>query len=140
MKNLFFALAAGALLLTACEEENAASPGNSFQLDEPVTIAIGESATLQPDNLKITFTSLIEDSRCPTEVVCVWEGRAVVGLTFTKGNETVIDSLATISSAPTPPDTTMVFGRKVKLLEVTPYPQNTAPVPHGDYKVKLVVN
>ena len=140
MKKLFFALAAIALFASACNEENNAAPENTFDLDEPVTIAWGETATLEPDQLKITFAKILEDSRCPTSVVCVWEGRAVVELTFTKGNETVTDSLATISSVAAPSNSTTVFGRTVKLLEVTPYPEFAAPIPHGDYQVKIVVN
>jgi len=140
MKKLFFALASFALLASACTFDNDVPPVKTFQLDEAFTLGWGESAMLEPGQLKITFLGITEDSRCPADVECIWEGRAVAQFEFAKGGEVVVDSLATLSSAATPSDATTVFGQTVKLLEVTPYPQTTAPIPHGDYQVKIVVN
>ena len=47
--------------------------GNDMQSDE-IKIPFGETVSL--DDLKITFYD-IEDSRCPSDVTCVWEGNVV---------------------------------------------------------------
>jgi hypothetical protein len=140
MKKLFFALAATLLLSSACKKEDGVLPVKNFVPGEPVTLALNQSAILEPDQLKITFNKVTEDSRCPTNMECLWEGRAVVELTFTKGGESFTESLATISSMSGLSDMTMIFDREVKLLEVTPYPQNSASITAGDYRVKIVVN
>ena len=42
-------------------------------------IELGETATVE--GLAITFDAVVDDSRCPLDAVCVWEGQAVVTLT-----------------------------------------------------------
>lgn len=41
-----------------------------------VTVAIGRSAVI--NGLRITPLAVVEDSRCPADVQCVWAGRLVV--------------------------------------------------------------
>lgn len=62
-----------------------AGPGDvvaqqSIVLGQPFTLKYGETAQLADDPLRITFDKVVEDSRCPVKVQCVWAGRVVVGL------------------------------------------------------------
>jgi hypothetical protein len=52
-----------------------------IRLGQPFTLKFGETAQLADDPLAITFNSVVEDSRCPVKVQCVWAGRVIVGLT-----------------------------------------------------------
>ncbi len=54
-----------------------ARPGEEFSLH------IGESIVIAGEDLRIKFVKMSEDSRCPKDVTCVWEGRvsAVVEIT-----------------------------------------------------------
>jgi hypothetical protein len=45
------------------------------------TIAPGETVTLA-DGATLRFDEITEDSRCPADVTCVWEGRATIRLTY----------------------------------------------------------
>ena len=45
-----------------------------------VQLRVGETATLDGGALQISMVQVSEDSRCPMNVMCVWMGRAVVGL------------------------------------------------------------
>lgn len=54
------------------QEEKAETPKIGIRLD------LGEIITTE--ELAIEFMEVMEDSRCPTDVVCVWAGRAVVKL------------------------------------------------------------
>ena len=47
-------------------------PGLSFAL------APGQTAEIKRSDTRITFRQVREDSRCPTDVTCVWEGDAKV--------------------------------------------------------------
>ncbi|WP_326837214.1 hypothetical protein VSH64_20335 [Amycolatopsis rhabdoformis] len=45
-----------------------------------VTLAEGQEARLTTRDLTVRYTRLVEDSRCPENVTCVWSGDAVVAL------------------------------------------------------------
>ncbi|HLA64729.1 MAG TPA: hypothetical protein VK610_09900 [Rhodothermales bacterium] len=55
-------------------------------LGRPFTLARGQAARL--GDLTVTFTAVLEDSRCPSNVNCVWEGRATANLTISTGGRT----------------------------------------------------
>ena len=57
------------------------SQPQAIVLGQPFKLKYGETAQLSDDPLRITFNSVVEDSRCPLKVQCVWAGRVVVGLT-----------------------------------------------------------
>lgn len=71
------------LALSACRED----PVCPLQVGvgEPFTLMKGECATVDR-TLRVVFDSVLEDSRCPTDVVCVWEGNAKVGLSWAVGS------------------------------------------------------
>jgi hypothetical protein len=61
------------LLFLACA---ASSPPDTKPLGEPFSLTPGQSATV--DGVQITFVAVTQDSRCPPDVQCVWEGDAEV--------------------------------------------------------------
>ena len=69
MKPLLTMLAA--LPLAACMTVPARAPSVA-------TVAVGEAARLGPLNVRVT--GIIEDSRCPAQVQCIWKGRLVVAV------------------------------------------------------------
>lgn len=42
-------------------------------------------------NLKIKFLNITEDSRCPSDVVCVWEGQATAVINIFKNDQNLGD-------------------------------------------------
>ena len=64
-------------LLTSCAAlPNGATPAAD---GSTVTLGIGQS-TLLADNSLLTYTHLVNDSRCAPDVQCVWEGDAEIAL------------------------------------------------------------
>jgi hypothetical protein len=53
-------------------------PGSTVPAD--IQLQAGQTATLEGGALQVTFVDVIEDSRCPMDVMCVWMGQAVVSL------------------------------------------------------------
>jgi hypothetical protein len=51
-------------------------PGEAF------TLALGGTVQIDATNYWLMFDAVREDSRCPREVSCVWEGNAHVSLTL----------------------------------------------------------
>ena len=55
-----------------------AKPGVAFSLP------VGKSATINGNGTKLTFTRVTQDSRCPTDVTCVWEGEAQIEVNISR--------------------------------------------------------
>jgi len=57
-----------------------AEPGVSFALP------IGQTASVAGTDTRLTFSEVREDSRCPTDVTCVWEGDAKIMVVVADAN------------------------------------------------------
>ena len=75
-------------LLTGCasaDSQPAATATTTTTAQEPpaamqtITLGIGEKATLA-DGSRLTYLSLVNDSRCPPNVQCIWAGDAEIEL------------------------------------------------------------
>lgn len=99
-----------------------------------VTLALGQEVTVGA--VGMTFSSVVEDSRCPVDLTCVWEGNAAVELTFmTHGEhaETVVLNTAL------EPQAREAAGLRVTLLEVRPLPMAASVPDEEDYRVRVRV-
>ena len=72
MKTPMAALAA--TLIAGC----ATAPPPPPLAPSVVTVGVGEAARLGP--LRIRVNRVVEDSRCPAQVQCVWQGRLMVAI------------------------------------------------------------
>jgi hypothetical protein len=55
-------------------------------LGREFTLATGQSVALEGGRLTIAFDRVESDSRCPEDVVCVWEGDAAITLAVRQGS------------------------------------------------------
>ncbi len=78
MKYSFIPLLILLFLFMGCEKEN----DNTFKLNDPFSLECREKLHNSMHNLSIRFDSLLEDSRCPEEMVCTWEGNASAAFTI----------------------------------------------------------
>lgn len=92
MRSFSFAPAV-ALVLAACSsgvapEQAATPPASQTQTHtqtqtasaDTVSIRLGQTVRLDGGRLELTFDARVSDSRCPVDVVCVWQGDAVMQL------------------------------------------------------------
>ena len=49
-------------------------------LGREFTLEVGQSALVDDSGLRVTLLGVADDSRCPTDVQCVWEGDARVAV------------------------------------------------------------
>src|ERR1043165_1642145 len=68
-----------AVALAACGRD-----GSAATLDAPIQLAPGESAAFDAADLEGKFVGIDSDSRCPSDVACVWAGEVVVRLSVRK--------------------------------------------------------
>lgn len=71
-----FKLAFIVLLLFACKEAKSTDDNNTMLIQFEETV----SRNIQGKNWIVTFQSIEENSLCPEDVVCIWQGRLVVKL------------------------------------------------------------
>ncbi len=101
-----------------------------------IKLALGKS--IQLDDVTITFEKVLEDSRCPKDVQCVWAGQIKVQLKIEEKNRT--STQKNIIFSPTSKDDKIVYSSDVKsinALEVMPYPQTNNTVAEREYILLL---
>jgi hypothetical protein len=109
----------------------AAEPGMAFSLP------LGKTAAINGSGTRITFRQVHDDSRCPTDVTCVWAGDAKIEVTISRNgspDDTRILSL-------TPPNNETTSGDlQIRLVGLTPVPRQSDGSAPRAYVAQLVVN
>lgn len=57
--------------------------GTKVSLGQEFSLHIGESASIEGEELRIKFLEVVEDSRCPKGGKCVWAGRVTCAVEIT---------------------------------------------------------
>jgi hypothetical protein len=106
-------------------------------LGKEFNIKVGEQVVIQEAGLKISFSMVKEDSRCPTGVNCIWAGNGKVIVKVSKAGRKAAD--VQLNTGIMPRD-----GRyleyDIKLVGLNPYPKEDAPIKRGDYVATLIVS
>jgi hypothetical protein len=126
------------LLLAACARENASGAAKgSAALGKEFILGYGRSATIAGEKLKLTFTSVVEDSRCPTGAHCIWEGNAKIVVKAVKsGSQPAILELSTNPQFPT---SHSYLGYAVELWKLDPHPSVGRTIAAKRYRATLLV-
>ena len=99
--------------------------------EDPIMIKLHQTTSFE--NLDVTFSE-IDDSRCPVDVTCVWEGRAsVIFNIYDKiKNQTITLTTNEIQSQ-------NIGSYEITLIDVLPYPVSTTDISE-DYVVTITVS
>jgi len=98
------------LLMLSCAGSTPTPP-----LGQPFTLSPGQSVTI--DGVRITFVAVGQDSRCPPDVQCIWEGDAEARFRV-RNNEVVLHTHGGTQY----PNSATVNGRTLTLRELTRSP------------------
>jgi hypothetical protein len=106
--------------------------------ESPISLGFGQPTIVKPLNLQIGFRDVLEDSRCPMDGLCKWEGRADLRLWLLYSNSDTVFIQSTIFGYVTKDDTTQhlaidTLGFHIKLLQLDPYPRDDKIFQKGDY-------
>ena len=106
-------------------------------IGQPFNLGVNQTASIEPEGIGVTFVSVTEDSRCPSDVECIWAGRVSIAVEISSSSD---DSHLELtlgggqSSAKT-------FGNySIMLVNVQPYPVSTEEISPSDYVATLVVD
>ncbi len=111
---------------------------DSQKLDEEFKISIDDTARIKGEKLEITFMEVIEDSRCPSDVTCIWQGRVSVRLQIEYNgdfyNMVLIQyGLYDGYDAETYQEFTFTY-------KVEPYPESDKVIKNRDYELLMTVS
>ena len=107
-------------------------------LGQEFSLALGQSAVIRGENLEITFEEVIGDSRCPSDVQCVWEGRATYLIQIADGSASYKLTLSEPGLSDEGGSETYRDYQIVSHLE--PYPISGKEISKGEYRLLLTVS
>lgn len=127
--NLLFV---GLLLGSGCDSPSAAT---GVPLGRPFELA--PAASTQVNGLTLGFERVAEDSRCPIDALCVWEGDATVVLSLRgASSEPVSFELHTGGGRPREAG---FAGYTVRLVSLLPAVRSDRAISPADYRATLIV-
>jgi hypothetical protein len=113
------------------------------EFGKPFGIKINQTAFIESEDVRIKFVDVTEDSRCPSDVVCVWEGQATILLDAVLGSEdanrfhlTIRGSGGSVDGN----DSKIIDQYSVTLASLQPYPKASEKIKPSDYVAELVVD
>ncbi|MDD5510387.1 MAG: hypothetical protein PHI12_06240 [Dehalococcoidales bacterium] len=111
--------------------------GSQVNLNEEFALSPGQLAFVEGENLSVKFLEVVEDSRCPRGVTCIWTGRIAVIVELTHAGSS--DRLTL-----TEPGLTDEYSKESHqgyelAFQVTPYPQAAEEIPTSAYRLHLII-
>jgi len=103
-------------------------------------LKIDQTAFIESENIRVTFLNVTEDSRCPSDVVCVWEGQVTILLNIMHNDQDLGDLALTIRGGDETLAAKTFDGYSVQLMQVEPYPKASEPTKLSDYVATLLVS
>jgi hypothetical protein len=127
-----------AIGLAGCGSDQSTPRPAGVALGSEFQLRAGESAAMTAENLQITFVKVTEDSRCPSNVQCIWAGQAKVVLTAVAAGMPRDIELTLGGGSPSAASAS--FGAyTVELRNLEPYPDATRQIKPGDTIATLLV-
>jgi hypothetical protein len=136
-RNGWLALAAlASLVAVACEDQAPEGPVPTAQEVLADSVELAPGYVIVVGSLRLTFLEVSQDSRCPIDVVCIWQGNAAVEIALAIGDGVGVPrTLETYR-----PDVGVDFeGYRVTLLRLLPAPQASEVIAPGDYRAMFRV-
>ena len=124
-------------LVIACRSNSAAPNGalGNVTIGEGFSLAVGESAEIDGEDFLIRFNRVVQDSRCPSDVQCIWAGNGQIELVARSGGRSTSFTLNTGDGA----REFAVNSYRIRLAALTPEPVSTQPIPAASYRASLIV-
>ena len=100
-------------------------------------LGVGDTRPVPDTQVSVTFVRVVEDSRCPKGVQCVWEGDAAVEIRVASGGGEP-ESVQLRLNARTK-GTVVAKGLHLTLQRLDPYPENGRSIKDSDYRAVLAI-
>ncbi len=125
-----------AMIYTGCE--NDLSLKSTLLLNDTTELANFETKFNFEHDLSLRMDSVLNDSRCPSNVDCVWEGNAAVRFLFRIDSIQRDFVLNTHGGSQFNSDT-LIEGYRIKLVDLSPYPEDPGVIEQVVYHSEVMV-
>jgi len=106
-------------------------------LDSEFVLQINQSAQIKSEDISVTFLNVTSDSRCPSDVTCIWQGQAAIELDVQKGG---LESTVSLSiGGDSSPEESIFDSYMIQLVDISPYPVSTTTIQPQDYAAKIKI-
>jgi len=110
------------LLMSNCKTQTSKSE-TSVVTNNTITVGLEKQAKIPNSKINLQFREITEDSRCPVDVTCVWEGIAIVNIEAHSGTEKTNFQVGTRDFLPKNVSKSFSFsGYRFTLTDLKPYP------------------
>lgn len=128
------ALAALTFTVVACASSNApTAPVVYSQAEAADSVSIRVGQTIVVGDIRLRFHAVESDSRCPSDVVCVWAGDAIVNLIAEQNCNCPSVAYDLRLHTSLQPKSGVAYGYRVELLQLAPYPVSTSAIKPDAY-------
>ena len=125
-------------LLVGCD--GALSDAESVALDRAFELAPGQEVRVDGADLTLRLIQIAEDSRCPADIACVWEGNARAVLEVVRDDEERGIALNTSHDPRVGPHAAEIGGYRIELLDLSPPPSPGDTIARDRYRATLRVS
>jgi hypothetical protein len=129
-------IAAGCASPSHPEIAAGAASGIEVESGRDFDVALGQEARVRGTSISIRFVEVSNESRCPSDVQCVWAGNAVVKLSLAASG--AASSGASLNTT-LEPRSVVFAGYRVTLTSLRPYPRSGTTIPQAAYVATLEV-
>jgi hypothetical protein len=127
------------VFLAACASAGSGPAAPTPAVNEEFTLAPGQTAVVNDAKISLTFETVREDSRCPSDVQCVWEGDAVVVLKVKTTADEVTREVHTQGGESRPREAP-AGDHVVTLVRLDPTPRSASPIDPSAYRATLLLS
>jgi hypothetical protein len=107
-------------------------------LGQEISLSIGQSVVIKGEDLIIKFEEVLEDSRCPRDVTCIWEGRVRCLVELKIGG--ITEKVELIQPGLTDQPGQIQYGDYQFSFSVEPYPEAGEEITPDEYRLRLNVS
>lgn len=118
--------------LAACSNQPA---GTTAEIGQESILEPGQKVLYSDESLEIRFVEVVNDSRCPTGVQCIWAGEVSVKIEINYQDQQKSMVLTQSGSS----DAQTLFLDYTIAFAIQPYPEAQKPIKAKDYRLHLVV-
>ena len=107
-----------------------------IRLGQEFDLKINQEAMIEGEALAVVFESVLEDSRCPEGVDCIWSGNAKIRLRSVKQKQTpaAVELNTHVGSK-----SSSYLNYEISLVALKPRPKADKPIQPNEYRATLIV-
>lgn len=107
-------------------------------LDTEFTLSIGQSAIISNESIEIEFADITGDSRCPSDVTCIWAGEVSCEVNISQSGEQ--NRIILTQPGLTDTSSEYIYQGYAIDFKVSPYPESGTTIEKGDYRLTLIIS